>query len=181
MEGSHALIEDTANQTIATTLPREHYFSQEIFDQEMEKIFQRQWLVVGHISLIPRNGSYYVKRVGPESMIIARDKTGDVRAYFNTCRHRGYRMLDDEATGCAEGIVCPYHKWTYDMNGDLRRVPGTQNGRDFFFADWPLHEAKCGVFHGFIYVWLGKERRRRFRKYLPTSTMTSCVGPSRRK
>lgn len=149
--------EDDARQPIPTNLTRDDYTSQAVFEQEMEKIFHRQWLTVGHISLIPSPGDYYVKQVGPESMIFARDKSGKVRAYFNVCRHRGYRLLEDGAKGCAEGFVCPYHRWTFDLDGKLRRVPGSRDGQDFDFDGFPLHEAHCDTWHGFIYVWMGKD------------------------
>lgn len=145
------------DRSYSTNLPREYYVSPAIFEEEIRKVFHRQWLVAGHISLIPNPGDYYVKQVGPESMIFARDTQGDIRAYFNVCRHRGYRLLDNEASGCTRGFVCPYHHWSYDLEGQLRKVPGTRDGRDFAFGDFPLHEAQCAVWHGFIYVWLGKE------------------------
>lgn len=146
-----------APPSIKTNLTRAEYCSPDIYAKEIEKIFNRQWLLVGHISLIPKPGDYYVKQVGPESMIIARDKEGQLRAYFNVCRHRGYRLMDDHSKGCTEGFVCPYHHWTYDLNGKLRTVPGTRDGQDFPFDEFPLHEAACDVKHGFIFVWLGKE------------------------
>lgn len=146
-----------AKPAIPMNLTRDDYTSPAVFDMEIRKIFHRQWLTVGHISLIPNPGDYYVKQVGPESMIIARDKSGKVRAYFNVCRHRGYRLLDDEASGCTEGFVCPYHRWTYTLDGKLRTVPGSRDGQDFDFDAFPLHEASCDVWHGFIYVWIGKE------------------------
>lgn len=141
----------------STSMPRDYYVSQAIFEEELKKIFHRQWLTVGHISLLPNPGDYQVKQVGPESMIIARDDTGKVRAYFNVCRHRGYQIMDEGAKGCAKGFVCPYHHWTYDLGGKLRKVPGTKDGRDFPFEQFPLHEAFCEIWHGFIYVWMGKE------------------------
>ncbi|WP_437880432.1 aromatic ring-hydroxylating oxygenase subunit alpha [Pseudomonas sp. LRF_L74] len=146
-----------AGPSIPTNLSRDDYCSADIYAKELEKVFYRQWLAVGHISLVPAAGDYYVKQVGPESMIIAKDKEGRIRAYFNVCRHRGYRMLDDHAQGCTDGFVCPYHHWTYDLNGKLRTVPGTRDGQDFPFAEFPLHEAHCTVKHGFIFVWLGKD------------------------
>lgn len=142
---------------LAMNLPREYYLSQEIFEKEIENVFHRQWLTVGHVSQIRNPGDYYVKKVGPESLIVCRDKDNKVRVYFNVCRHRGFKLLDDNAKGCAEGIVCPYHHWTYNLNGELKTVQGSRDGQDFPFADFPLHEANVDVYQGFIFVWLGKE------------------------
>jgi phenylpropionate dioxygenase-like ring-hydroxylating dioxygenase large terminal subunit len=141
----------------ATNLTRDDYLSDDIFRQEISKIFHRQWLSIGHVSQVAKPGDFYVKQVGPESLIVCRDQEGRLRVYFNLCRHRGYRILDDGATGCVKGLVCPYHHWTYDLGGDLRTVPGSRDGQDFRFGDYPLHEAHAQTMHGFIFVWLGKE------------------------
>lgn len=154
--------------TIPTNLTREDYLSQEIFDNEIRKIFHRQWLSVGHMSQIRNPGDYYVKRVGPESLIISRDQAGKIRVFFNLCRHRGYRMLEDGSSGCAKGIVCPYHHWTYDLDGALRTVPGSRDGQDFPFGQYPLHEARVDTLYGFIFVWLGKEEPPPLENSFPT-------------
>jgi len=138
-------------------MPREYYFSPEIFEREMQRIVHRQWLLVGHVSSIQAPGDYFVKQVGPESLIVTRDRDGKPRAFFNMCRHRGYRLLDADARGCTQGFVCPYHRWSYDNRGKLVRVPGTTDGRDFAFADWSLEEAEIDVWHGFLYARLGRE------------------------
>lgn len=139
---------------LGTALPREYYVSESIYQQELDKVFRRQWLLVGHVSGVKQVGQYYVKQVGPESLIIARDGQHRVRAFFNVCRHRGYPILDDWATGTANGFVCPYHRWTYDTGGKLVTVPGAKDGETFNFRDWDLQEARCETFQGFIYVWL---------------------------
>lgn len=140
-----------------TNLPREAYLSQDVYEQEIRKVLHRQWLLVGHVNSVRNPGDYFVKQVGPESIIFTRDKGGKVRAYFNVCRHRGFQMFEKGAKGCGEGIVCPYHKWTYDLDGALRRVPGSKNGQDFNFGDFPLHEAQVGSWEGWLFVWLGTD------------------------
>jgi len=146
---------DTALRRPATAMPREYYVSPAIFEEELEKVLRQQWLLVGHANSLKVPGAYSVKQVGPESLIIARDPQGSLRAYYNVCRHRGYQILDDGSAGCAEGFVCPYHKWTYDNAGCLRRVPGAKDSREFDFADWSLREARITSYCGWLYVWLG--------------------------
>jgi phenylpropionate dioxygenase-like ring-hydroxylating dioxygenase large terminal subunit len=141
-----------------TNLPREYYLSQEIFEQEMERVFTRQWLLVGHVSLAPRPGDYFVKQVGPESLILVRDDQDRFSAFFNVCRHRGFRICDKGEAGHTARLTCKYHAWTYDMSGALRAAPGSRNGADFDFAKFGLHHAWCDEYCGFIYVCLGKER-----------------------
>jgi Rieske 2Fe-2S family protein len=141
-----------------TNLPREYYLSEDIFETELAKVLRRQWLLVGHTSSVRKPGDYFEKQVGPESMIIVRDNDNKVRAFFNVCRHRGSRILDEGACGHAKGFVCPYHKWTYDTQGKLRSVPSLSDGTQFNFADWPLKDAHCQTFQGWIFVWLGEEQ-----------------------
>jgi glycine betaine monooxygenase A len=146
-----------ASSSYATTLPREYYLSEDIYRQELEKVFCRQWLTVGHVSMVKNVGDYFVKQVGPESLIIARDERGQVRAYFNVCRHRGFRICDHAQSGNAKRFTCPYHAFTYRLDGSLSAAPGSKDGVDFRFSEYPLHEAGCQTFHGFIFVYLSRE------------------------
>jgi len=139
-----------------TCLPRERYVEQEWFDLEMERVFGRQWLYVGHVSQVPEAGSYFVRDVGPESMIIVRGDDGDVRAFFNVCRHRGYRICGS-GSGQGRRFTCPYHQWTFGLDGALRGVPSMPNGKHFNYTDYPLHSAHCEVWHGMIFIHLGTE------------------------
>ncbi|EJL30788.1 ring-hydroxylating dioxygenase, large terminal subunit [Caulobacter sp. AP07] len=140
-----------------TNLSRDAYVSEAVYEEELRKVLGRQWLLAGHSSSLKASGDYYVRQVGPESLILTRDGEGRVRAYFNVCRHRGSRLLEDGDCGRAQGFVCPYHRWTYDLAGRLRTVPGAKDGSPFSYADYPLHEARCDTFHGWIYVWLGED------------------------
>ncbi len=144
----------TIESDVVHALPRDYYVSDDIYQQELKKVFARQWLSVGHVSLAPNPGDYFVKQVGPESMIIARDKAGKLRAYFNVCRHRGSRILADEEQGTRKNFSCPYHNWTYGTDGCLMVAPGANDGDDFTFADYSLHEAHCDVWYGWIFVYL---------------------------
>jgi phenylpropionate dioxygenase-like ring-hydroxylating dioxygenase large terminal subunit len=144
--------------TVRTALSREQYLSQAIYEAELKKIHCRQWLLVGHISLLKNPGDYYVKQVGPESLIIARDSSQRVRAYFNVCRHRGFRICQANETGNAKRLTCPYHAWTYSVDGSLVAAPGYKNGEDADFSEYGLHEAWCEIHYGFIFVCLSRER-----------------------
>jgi phenylpropionate dioxygenase-like ring-hydroxylating dioxygenase large terminal subunit len=138
-----------------TSLPREHYLSAEIFELEMERVFPRQWLYVGHVSQVRDAGDFFSRLVGPESLIVTRDPAGAVHTFFNVCRHRGAQLCQSGTTGQAKQLVCPYHRWSYGLDGRLLGAPGSRDGVDFDYADWPMHEALCDVFHGSIYAWLG--------------------------
>ena len=104
----------------AKTLPQRYFVSPEIFAEEQEVIFSAQWVLVGHQSQIDRAGDYFVQEVAGESLIIARDREGAIRGFYNVCRHRGTRLCEDQS-GHSSTIQCPYHAWTYALDGTTRR------------------------------------------------------------
>lgn len=130
-------------------LPREFYRSAEIFEQDIMAIWNRNWIWVGHESQIPDPGDYFRFDYGPESLIIVRGSEGAVHAHLNVCRHRGSRVCT-EASGKARMFVCPYHAWTYELDGKLRA--GREMGPDFDPSDWGLKSAQVRVFQGLILV-----------------------------
>lgn len=138
-----------------TSLPRDYYVSQEIYDLELERVFRRQWLYAGHVSQVRETGDFFSRPVGPESLIVTRDGQGAVRAFFNVCRHRGAELCENGTTGRTKQFVCPYHRFSYGLDGRLLGAPGSRDGVDFDYRDWPLHEALCDTFYGSIWVWLG--------------------------
>jgi Rieske 2Fe-2S family protein len=156
-EGERRMASIIDHPTFTTNLPREYYLSEEIFQTELRKVFCRQWLYAGRTSQVKEPGDFYVRDVGPESLIIARDQEGNVRAYFNVCRHRGSRICTSDASGTAKRFTCPYHQWTYGINGALRAAPGANDGQDFDYADFGLHEAHVDSYFGSIYVFLGED------------------------
>src|SRR5437588_12020391 len=79
----------------AKSLPQKYFISPEVFAEEQQKIFAKQWLLIGHQSQIPKPGDYFVQQVIGESLIVIRDKDRDVRSFFNVCRHRGTRLKED--------------------------------------------------------------------------------------
>ncbi|WP_328814215.1 aromatic ring-hydroxylating oxygenase subunit alpha [Rhodococcus sp. NBC_00297] len=138
-----------------TSLPRSYYVSQEIYDEELQKLFYRQWLYAGHVSQVRAPGDFFSRSIGPESLIFTRDHELRLKAFYNVCRHRGAQLCTTGTAGTASRLVCPYHNWTYGMNGQLQGVPGSPDTTTLNYSDWPLHEAYCDIFHGGIWVWLG--------------------------
>ena len=98
------------------------FVSPEVFAEEQAKIFATQWVCVGHQSQLARPGDYFVQQVAGESLIIVRDQKGAVRGFYNVCRHRGTRLCE-EASGHCAAIQCPYHAWTYGLDGRLIGAP----------------------------------------------------------
>jgi len=109
----------------AHTLPREHFTSPEIFAEELERIFFRRWLCVGRTDRIPQPGDYFLQQVGNESVIVLHDRSGGYQACYNVCRHRGTRLCEEHTGRFSETIQCPYHAWTYTLDGRLIGAPST--------------------------------------------------------
>ena len=135
----------------ARTLPQRYFTSPEIFASEEAKIFSREWVCVGHQNELHSPGDYIVKGVAGESLIIVRDRDGELHAFYNVCRHRGTRLCE-EARGHSAVIQCPYHAWTYNLNGRLIGAPHMDEVPGFEKGDYPLHAAAIGEWEGFIFV-----------------------------
>jgi len=101
---------------------RSVYADPAIFELELERIFGRAWLVLGHESQLPRAGDYFTTRMGREPVVVVRQDSGDIGVLVNRCAHRG-SMVCAEGRGNAERFVCPYHGWSYDRSGALKVVP----------------------------------------------------------
>src|SRR6266513_1994054 len=159
----------------AKTLAQRYFVSPEIFAQEQSKIFSKQWILVGHQSQIPKAGDYFSSEVAGESLIVVRDHSStrepagaerpgraarsvdereasqSIRGFYNVCRHRGTRLREDQ-TGHASAIQCPYHAWTYGLDGRLVGAPHMDGVPGFDKADYSLHPVHLGLWAGFIFV-----------------------------
>ncbi len=100
------------------SLPQDLYTQTDIFDFDMAAIYGRSWLLAGMACELPNAGSYISLMVGKWPILITRDKEGVIRAFHNSCRHRG-SMICPLGSGTAPKLVCPYHRWTYDLDGSL--------------------------------------------------------------
>lgn len=142
------------------TLEQKYFVSPEVLVEEQNKIFSNGWLLVGHQNQIPAGGDFFVQDVVGESIIIVRDKAGIIHGFFNVCRHRGTRLCQENAGHVAAGhlsaIQCPYHAWTYGLDGRLIGAPHMDEVTDFDKNDYPLHRVRLGIWEGFIFVNLGE-------------------------
>ena len=125
------------------TISREIFVSSDFYRAELEKLFTRAWLFVGHESQIPKPGDFFVSRMGEESVILCRDAQGAVHVFLNSCRHRGMKVCRYEQ-GNTSLFVCPYHSWSYTTDGKLQGVPlyralyeGTLNREDWSLIEVP--------------------------------------------
>src|SRR6184192_4013304 len=139
----------------AETLPQRYFVSPEIFAEELQKIFATNWVLVGHQSQLANPGDYFLAEVAGESLIVAKDQRSTIRAFYNVCRHRGARLCEEQ-NGHAAAIQCPYHAWTYALDGRLIGAPHMDDVPGFDKADYALHRMNLGLWEGFIFVNLEK-------------------------
>lgn len=136
----------------ARTMPGEFYTSPAILAEENERIFARSWQCVGRSSALAGAGDFFLRTIAGESLIILRDRGGDLRAFFNVCRHRGTRLCEAASGHFSETIQCPYHAWTYTTDGRLIGAPQMQDVEGFDKRDYPLHSAGVAEWEGFVFV-----------------------------
>ncbi len=141
----------------ATTLPGPSYTSAEVFAREQERIFARRWLCIGRAEGIGEPGDFLVAPIGAESLIAVRGRDGRARAFYNVCRHRGTRICTEDHGRFAGGITCPYHAWTYGLDGALTSAPHMAEVAWFDRADYPLHPVALAEWEGFLFVHLDRQ------------------------
>jgi glycine betaine catabolism A len=128
--------------------PREYYISRDWFDREMDQVICRQWLYAAHESEIPHSGDFVTREIGDESILVTRDRN-DIHALFNVCRHRGARVCQ-QSRGNARRLVCPYHRWTYGLDGQLIGAPAMP--ATFEPARYPLVRAHVRSWNGLVFI-----------------------------
>ena len=110
---------DQVSDNLVRTLPGSAYSSPEVFAAEQEKIFEQMWLCVARASELPKAGDFQTVQLGRESVIVSRNRKGQLRAFFNVCRHRGARICAQDSGSGKRSFQCAYHAWTYDLDGRL--------------------------------------------------------------
>ncbi len=136
----------------ATTLPGEFFTSPEIYARERERIFSRRWRCVGRGDGIAEPGDFELVAPDGESLLLVRGRDGTARAFYNVCRHRGTRVCEAERGRFAGGIQCPYHAWTYGLDGALLGAPHMADVAWFDKAEHPLIPAALAEWEGFLFL-----------------------------
>lgn len=133
------------------TLPSRYYTDPEQFQREIDAFYFRSWICAGRVEQVLQPGQYFLRDVCGESIIVTRDTAGVLRAFYNVCRHRGTRMCTAPEGKLAGRIQCPYHGWTYGLDGRLMGAPQMDDA-DFSREDYPLHAVHCDVWDGHIFL-----------------------------
>jgi glycine betaine catabolism A len=135
------------------TLGREYYFAEEIFSREKERIFCWEWVCAGREEDLPVPGDYLVVEVAGESILVVRTREGKLAAHYNVCRHRGSRLVPEGSSGSLGGSIrCPYHSWTYTLDGALRTAPYLDEEEGFTTASLGLHPVGIETWGGFFFL-----------------------------
>lgn len=128
------------------------YLSEEVWAAERERIWFDHWVAVGRVHDVPGRGDRLVASVAGESVVVTRNSRGDLRAFYNVCRHRGAELVDPSGPPCGSfgaAIRCPYHAWTYDLDGDLKRAPFLDAAQT---PDVSLYPVAVDAWGGFVFV-----------------------------
>ncbi len=132
------------------TLPASWYSDPEIHRDEQEQIFRRSWQYAGPGAWVAEPGTYFTGRAGDVPVVVTRDRNGILRGFVNVCRHRGHEV----ASGCGarESLQCPYHAWTYDLDGSLRAAPRSDREPGFDHGDWGLRPVRVATWGPLVFV-----------------------------
>jgi glycine betaine catabolism A len=139
-------------------LPASWYYDPARYARELEAFWYRKWIAVARDEEVPAPGDWRTVRIGTQSLVIVRGEAGELRAFHNTCRHRG-SVLCTEETGkfARRRIVCPYHSWTYDLAGQLVATPRRMETPDFDMRAFRLYRVALDAWGGFVFVNLAGE------------------------
>ena len=136
----------------AEPLPHFAYTSPDFFDVEMDAIFLKHWVFIGRSDQVAAPGNYMTTTVAGTPLVIIRPAADVVRCYVNSCRHRGTQLVS--GSGAIKRFRCPYHAWSYDLDGKLTGAPGMKEVPGFDFAEYGLKQVRCETWEGFIWVCL---------------------------
>jgi len=134
----------------AATLPYAWYSDEAVLRRERERIFARSWQYVGRIAEIEAPGSFLAVDAGGIPLLLTRDRAGELRAFVNVCRHRGSILA--EGCGLRETLQCPYHAWTYDLDGSLRSAPRAEREESFEATEFGLLRASVATWGPFLFA-----------------------------
>jgi phenylpropionate dioxygenase-like ring-hydroxylating dioxygenase large terminal subunit len=143
------------------TLGSADYAGVEVWEQERERIGWGDWICVGRTEDVANPGDYIVRDIAGESVFVTRNLDGDLRAFYNVCAHRGTKFLDDVdgTASVRKAFVCPYHAWTFDLNGQLIGTPNVREDEHFDRSQHPLYDITVDHYAGFLFLNSAREPR----------------------
>lgn len=148
-------------------IPFDRYTSPSFFQQEMEKLWPKIWQWACREEHIPEAGDYYVYEIGPYSILVVRNNEGAIKAYHNSCLHRGTKLRPSNDIGSATELRCPYHGWTWSLDGALVRTPCAWDLPHVKPEDYRLPEVQVALWGGFVFINMDPEAEP-FERYAKT-------------
>lgn len=136
------------------SLPQPFYVDAAFHELDIANVWERCWLFAGPSCSIPLPGQWFTLDVGRSSIVVIRGQDGQVRAFYNTCRHRGSKLCTGER-GRAANLVCPYHQWTYNLEGRL--LFAREMDADFDASRYPLKTVHCRTVGGYVFICLADQ------------------------
>jgi Rieske 2Fe-2S family protein len=147
----------TLPDSLVKTLPGSAYSDPEVFAREQELIFEHLWFCAVRSSDIGKPGAFKTVQVGRESILITRSRSGEARAFFNICRHRGAQLCTEESGEVRRSFQCPYHAWTYDLDGKLIAAPNLTKMPDIDRVEYGLRTVHVREWLGYVWVCVAKD------------------------
>ena len=139
------------NPDVAYTLPKAYYTSDTVFEHEKEEIFYKTWLCMAHAGEVAKPNDYITRQIIGENILIVRGKDGVLRAFYNVCPHRGHELL--QGSGKAKNVItCPYHAWTFKLDGNLALARNCDHVAEFDKDRANLVPVKVEEYAGFIFI-----------------------------
>jgi phenylpropionate dioxygenase-like ring-hydroxylating dioxygenase large terminal subunit len=137
------------------TLHGADYTSEHVYAEERERVWFDGWVCIGRDEEFPKPGDFLVRDIAGESVIVTRNPAGEPRAFYNVCAHRGTKLLDETGELCGhvgKAFKCPYHAWSFDLDGRLIGTPNVHEDESFEREAYPLHQVAVGSYAGFVFV-----------------------------
>ncbi|WP_371783567.1 aromatic ring-hydroxylating oxygenase subunit alpha [Streptosporangium subroseum] len=143
--------------SVISTLPGSYYTDESVFASEQARIFESMWFCVVRSSDLGKPGAFRTVQVGRESVLVTRARNGSIRAFLNVCRHRGARICTEESGEVKRAFQCPYHAWTYDLEGKLIAAPNLTKMPDIDRVEFGLVNVHVREWLGYVWVCLADE------------------------
>ena len=153
--------------SLKKSLESRYFTDSSVFEEETLKIFRNRWLYLERASSIENSGDYVSADLEGEGVILLRDEEHGARVFYNMCRHRGTRLCNEPSGNCGKVIRCPYHAWSYALDGSLVGAPHMEETEGFRKGDYPLHSPAHATWEGSVFVHLGDSPEPFEKSYAP--------------
>jgi Rieske 2Fe-2S family protein len=145
------------SESLIATLPGSTYVDEGVFRAEQERIFEQMWFCAVRSADLEGPGTFKTVQIGRESVIVSRNRKGEIRAFFNICRHRGVKLCMQDSGKAERSFQCPYHAWTYDLDGKLIAAPNLTKMPDIDRQEYGLVKVHIREYLGYVWLCLAEE------------------------